>query len=602
MSERDHKVIQTPSFKRDIWYFGKALVLVALLYSLARCATIMPPIVLAVTGTLLVVVSTAVLMYHVIAKKTLKQFELQENGFISKVNEGRTLSMIGCFLVSVALVSGLILEMPKWDFAQWIAVLIAVPVFYLVSLGIKSKMKKEFEALYHISKTTLLSSLAISVLLCIAYFIIQSLEPPVAYLSASEAFLSAPLLFEDAPSTLLAEAGRLTALVDGLTSFTLSKVAEFSLGWHLLLKLLLVWSAFFGYANLLSICILDKTELKRIFVPLEAVKKPKERSSIKKRYIVTACALPLCLIACFLVADTLAAKATQSDEYTQAQSIIRNQVSVAAYIIDREPYDFVKVEELIQEASEQSAVLAQETRDALTPLINDAFDARLANVDSYLDWYYSLPADYERLAQFFTGTIEDGMRDQLEAQINDEVDDSELVSLLENYMKQADALEKELLEELSEYKLVDVPEWLIEVKGDLTEDFLSAPLEPTQSFLSSCERMGLSLASGVIAGFTAKFITGKVLAKPFFSKIVTRLLTALGSRTAINVITTTGGTVIAPVVGTAAGIVGGTAVGIATDFLLLKADEAMNREGYKEEIVAAIEEGRAEMLSLVETL
>lgn len=43
----------------------------------------------------------------------------------------------------------------------------------------------------------------------------------------------------------------------------------------------------------------------------------------------------------------------------------------------------------------------------------------------------------------------------------------------------------------------------------------------------------------------------------------------------------------------------GVAVGVVTDFGVLKYDEWQNRESYKEEIIAAIEEERASMLQLV---
>jgi len=54
-----------------------------------------------------------------------------------------------------------------------------------------------------------------------------------------------------------------------------------------------------------------------------------------------------------------------------------------------------------------------------------------------------------------------------------------------------------------------------------------------------------------------------------------------------------------PGVGTAAGavaggLIGGVAVGVSVDKLLIELEEAMNREKFKREILAAIEEARAE--------
>jgi len=184
------------------------------------------------------------------------------------------------------------------------------------------------------------------------------------------------------------------------------------------------------------------------------------------------------------------------------------------------------------------------------------------------------------------------MKQQLEDRINEGVDDTELDEQFEYYLEQSEKLSSDFKAKIAEYEIADVPDWLVVSEGNIDADALFEPIEPSQHFLSESERFGISAGTGVAAGFISAKVTSKILAKPFFKKIVAEL----SSKLAVRGMLAEGGTIVAPGVGTAIGV----GVGIFTDYLFLKSDEAMNRESYKEEIVAAIEEQRAEMLELVQ--
>lgn len=49
--------------------------------------------------------------------------------------------------------------------------------------------------------------------------------------------------------------------------------------------------------------------------------------------------------------------------------------------------------------------------------VDRAFDRMEQNVDGYLDWYYSLTAEYVRLAKLLTGDIEGYMEQKLSEHI-----------------------------------------------------------------------------------------------------------------------------------------------------------------------------------------
>lgn len=583
-------------------YLIKAIILLCSLYLLSEFVSVMPPIIVAIIWASLSAAAAIGFAYYAVVKKTHKQFMYKEGGRLSRFNEGRSFRLVVAFISAALLMASLIFEMPKWELSEWLMIVGAVGVFYIIMLGVKRIVSREYEQFFCTSKAVFISGVVVAVLLCLVYMLVLFFEPPVTFATATEAFLATPQPFEGSSSALLVEMGRLQSLVDGLTNYGLSQAAEISFIGYIIWRIVLVVSAFFGFSSLLAICALETKEFKRVFLPLESAKVATVNAGqgFIKKYAAIACALPVCFMACFLVSDAAAARAMQTGEFGAVESFVQEQVGMAAYVIDGRYYDQQAIDKLLVEASQKSANLSQEAEEVLTPLINDAFDKRLENVDAYLDWYYSLPADYERLAQFFTGTVEEGMKDQLQNRINDGVDDSALVEQFENYLNQASALQSELQEELSAYELSDVPDWLIVKQDELSIDAVSSALEPTQKLLDGGQRMGLSAGLGVAGGIITKKVTEKVLAKPFFNKIVTRLVEALGTRGLLEAAGTTGGTVLAPGVGTAVGLVGSIAVGTVSDYLFLKADEAMNRESYKEEITSAIEDGRSEMLAMVQ--
>ncbi len=90
----------------------------------------------------------------------------------------------------------------------------------------------------------------------------------------------------------------------------------------------------------------------------------------------------------------------------------------------------------------------------------------------------------------------------------------------------------------------------------------------------------------------------RAVEKQFFKNVVARITSVLGSRATGGVVGTATGTAAGPV-GTVAGAAVGTAAGIGVDYALLKVDESQNRDSYKAQIAQAIEDERAEMLSML---
>lgn len=588
-------------------YLVKACVLVGALYLFSRYAGSLPPVCLALVWAVLSAVSAVGITYHRVVRKTLKQHEYVDEGHLSALNNGRVICLIVSFVASACCMAGLMIEAPKWDAAEWGLVVAAVPVYLGVSLAVQRLVRGEYKPAFRASKAAKWSCLILVALLVVAYLVVCLVQPAETFDSASEAFLSVEQPFGNSPSALASEAGTISALVDGLAAYGTSKAAEASPGISVGLKAALVVSAFGGLMSLLSLCSLALPELKRVFLPLEAGTSPNEGAGcargVVKRNVAVAVVLPVVLVGAFLVADAVVAKAAQTEEYTAAQRFVRGQVDLAVYVLDGTYYEYRAVQELLQEAQVESAALAEEAQAVLVPLVNASYDARIANVDAYLDWYYSLPADYERLVNLITGSVEDYVQGQFVEKIEAGVDDTEFESQLQAYGEKASELKENLMAQLANCEIAGVPEWLPVIRDEIETDFLLEPLEPSQQIVSASERLLVSAGAGTAAGVgtsaAAKKLVAKAVEKPFFKTVVSEITKKLGSKAAGAALGGVVGSLAGPA-GTVVGAVVGGAAGVGVDFGLLKLDEALNRETYREEVVQTIEDARTEMLALVQ--
>ena len=648
------------------WHYAmKAAAVVALLFLFSRVAAWAPGWCIAVVWAACSVLLAAGITYHAVVKKTINQAALHAGGMLGRINGGRTFRLIVAFIVSAAGVAGLLVASVGWDAWQWGLAVAAVPLFLLVYMLVDKVVGKEAASLFRASLGARASACITGVLLFAASFALFAVQPTPEVTSATEAFLSAENPFASSPSTIMSEAGLAVSYADALSTYGLSRLGELNVFGRYCAQTLLLVSSIFGLAGLLGTCALDLRELKRVFLPLEKIGSEQEtmagvdrstgtaRPALLKAPVVAAVVAPLILVGAFVASDSALAQMKAADELTPAENLVREAFGTTAYVLDGKYYDQQQVQTLMEETTVKTAALSENARNDLVPLVNAVFDARVANVDSYLDWYYSLGADYERLGNLITGTIESFVADQLTESLEAGVDDSEFVSTLQSYVDQAAAINAEYKEGLANSELIGIPEWLLTSTEAITADFLSGPIEPTQRLLDAGERFGISAtvggAGGIAAGVAASKAVGgaaekaatsagekaaagaagdaaekaagkqaakaaekavtknigskiveKAAGKAFFKAIVSRIGSMIGSRGVGAAVGGAAGTLVGPGVGTAVGIAAGAAIGVGVDCGLLMLDEAQNRESYRAEIIEAIEEERAEALAQIE--
>ena len=229
---------------------------------------------------------------------------------------------------------------------EWLVAVAAIPLYLVVYELMSRLLAKQMEQPFVKSRAILASGVIVGVLLCGVYVAVCCTAPVPSFASVTEAYLAAPQPFADSPSALLAEMGKLVAVVDGAVAYGQSVAGTVSFTGYLVWKIVISASAFFGIASLLGVCVLELRELKLVFLPIEAAKGPDADVQPLKRIVATVCVLPILLVGGFLFAEHQAAKAVQTEEYTAIEQILRDNVGLVAYVLDGKYYDQQQFEAL----------------------------------------------------------------------------------------------------------------------------------------------------------------------------------------------------------------------------------------------------------------
>lgn len=263
--------------------------------------------------------------------------------------------------------------------------------------------------------------------------------------------------------------------------------------------------------------------------------------------------------------------------------------------------------------AEMRAILLQQ-RDELGAAIGRAFDAMRANVPGYLDWYYSLSAEYARTGHLLLGDAEGYLEERLSAHLGEGEALAPVAAAIEDLAGNPVLLDgwreqrKALLGACAEIPLpLDglAVAYAAEAPAGL---LLSGPAVERLDLSLRLEGAGLGAVAGGIAGALLAKTLGKLAAKEAFGLAVEALakvaagkaVGGLGGAMTGGLAGAAGGSLV-PVFGTTAGAVAGAvlgalALGVATDYSLIEVEEMVSRQAFEDEILLAIDEAEAELL------
>lgn len=368
LSQKVRDLLQTPAVRRWGLYLLEAFALLAVLLVLSRFAPAMPTPAIALFWFGLSAIASLNFAYCAVIRKTLKRQKYREGGRLHRFNEGRKLWIFLGFVVSAACMAGLLLELPKWDAAEWGFVVAAVPLYLVVLLVARWRLRREYEQTFLPAGVIRWTGVITCILLCAAYAVFIALEPVSSFVSAREVFDAVRLPFDESPSMLVSEAGVLVSLVDGVTMLWVSEAAVTYFLAYLIWRIVLVAATFFSITNLLGVCALQLPEIKRIFMPLERIGEDDAPRRMKASHLAWFAAFPLAFFLLFVSIDAVYSDAMKDSELTYAEQFVRDQENIIVYVVDHGPLSHNEAAQLVDEAKQRIADLAAKTARQLSDL------------------------------------------------------------------------------------------------------------------------------------------------------------------------------------------------------------------------------------------
>ncbi|MEN8801772.1 MAG: hypothetical protein ABF297_07330 [Thiogranum sp.] len=276
-------------------------------------------------------------------------------------------------------------------------------------------------------------------------------------------------------------------------------------------------------------------------------------------------------------------------------AIFEKGVAGAAGLINPCKPDAAARERLIAQLDRRVDDERRKVRDDVDANIDQGLERIFSDVesgvDSYLDWYFTVFGEYQRLAAVFTEDLATAMRDQLAQHLFAKSDfDSQLVRLdrdvqhdsAERFAAMAPHLNAEL-----DRAPCDIGGFVPAPLTQLDRDALRASAAATSGVGTGI------LASKALANKTAAAVAGKLAAKKSFQTGAALTSKALAKKGSSSLLSAGVGTALCAPSGPVAilcGVTAGLVTWLTVDKALVEIDEAMNREDMRTDLLEILSE------------
>lgn len=592
------------------YLFGAAL-WVFLLHTLTKQVAAQPFWLLL---SALLVLSLPILMsglYSSTIRQTWHLTRFNAQGWLYRVFSGRLLRTVFWFCWSPLLALFLLLQFYLWGSLQWLLFLLLIPLFWLNHrlLGrlfgpeLKPWLLSHYSLLWACRLTPLL-------MLLIQALLAGLLLTPDHHPSLAAAIAEVrPRFVTLNGSALLRELAGPLSLYAGMRAYAASLAGSTDYWMAVAISALGSYLVYFSACSSLSALLIPAREYRRLITPLtEADPAP----TVRPMQLGLTAAFSLFIIAFIYVPGMayLEAWAQQS----QLSRISRN-VEAQVLRLDRIGSNYYQQGTLadLEQARLQALQEVQGSLAALEGEIDQAFDQLISNVDTYLDWYYSLAGEYGRLGSLMVGELETYMQNRLTAHLQQDDHFQAVQTTIQGILANHEQVQRRYQQTalaIMQDRQVDIsPTQQISVVNAVALDAIMNPPLPAELITLEQRALGSTggaAAAGVMSALIVQKITVKVAGKNLFklaasamAKLVlgktTGSLAGAGagavSGAALGSVVPGAGTALGAVVG---GLVGGVLAGISIDKALIELEEYVNREAFRADIVSAIEEARQE--------
>ena len=482
-------------------YFVKACLLVVIVYLLSLALPKMPSPVVALFWVAFTLVSMLGILYQASIAKANRQQKFVAGGIGARFNNGRTFRLILSFVVSAMLMASLLLETPRWNVAEWLFIVAAVVVYPLVEIVVRWRIPHEYETIFQTAGEMLWTSILVGVLLCVGYGLCSWLgwasNDTQEVATLFDAFAKTPQPLDGAISPLLQESGIGSWMADSIVNFGMAQISQQSWYVCLAIRVLLCAGAFFGIANLLAVCSLPLQELRKSFIPTDAIKNGDAKAHVRARYIVCTVVLSALLVGGFLFCDAKTNEAMQTEGGTALQLLARQLAGKSVYVIDGTYYDQAKIDALDKSIASEKADFVS-AASAVRGAADSAYDACEGNIDAFLDWYFSIATNSSLRQSISKDDARQTLEDKFESVVASG-EDERLTQALKVYRQAAQTLKNDIENgyrdaELDGAQYEKLPVWFVESKEFTDAAELDSYRQKAERALNAFDESGISNA------------------------------------------------------------------------------------------------------------
>jgi hypothetical protein len=557
------------------------------------------PLWFSVFGLLVFSIPIALSLSYISTAKQIRHLSIlhSDGTLFMLISSRRLLRNIFSLILAIGLSCFTIIQMARFSTREWV-ILLVLPFIYLafhwqfLKLFQKEVQQKYIQHAWAARSAGWCSA----ALMGLIYGLFMT------YLGEVNAFTS-PVVAIDArhadfeittSSSLIREVFEWSILSDGIWEYFIAFPPDF------VRLLLFIGSGFaisYSLVAFMTCCLLPVAEFKRVFSPLADSEHPPAMTGGRIGLISAV----MTIFVAFIFVPFFAALESRTQPLKELRTVVVRPSLEKIGTDFFQPGTIKKIQDQ-QVAAYRDFDLASQL---LEEKIDSAFNLMVGNVDAFLNWYYSLTAEYGRTFQLLTGSIEQDMSEKLNGylkqgdpmgKVNVAVAQLGLgnAETLAKFRANTDAI-------LNENRVIPVS-----ADVDVIETRSLAEMFSMPKYEESVGIHSRLTGAGGVAAFSsvivAKKITAKILGKSTF-KLAAKAAAKMATSKATGAIggMAAGAAVgsVVPVVGTVAGAVvgflGGIVFGVGTDYALLAVEEKVDREDFKSEIVTSINEHRNEM-------
>lgn len=558
-------------------------------------------------------------IYAVTIQRIYLSSQFQKLGILHWLFTRRILAYIGWLLWSVIFAFLLLFYLGSAEKQEWVIFFAAIPVFAVMYAMFFPIAAREYKPYIAVHKSLAWSRWVTSLVMAVFFIMfVSGSSESRQYASLAEAVAMESQKLDGAThSILILETNRLLGFIEGLKRYALSNL--YSLNGALYLGVVFLGSLLFFYNVALGISsfMVPLPEYRRVLGRIQDTDQPPPIPPLA--WAITS-AFTTFFIFFIYVPSTVYVDAWLRSNPETINEIHASQQTVIQTVemIGNEYYKPGTAGQ-IEQAYLDSLSQLEASIGKLRETTDTGFKQMADNVDDYLDWYYSLPGEYERIVALATGVLENWMAEKLQNYLMKGNAFGPVQQSIEEVLKNNQQLRAEHLQKvdqiLAENRIEPTHDSQLEIIRHASLNALKEP--PAHSVIVNLEnRMLISGGIGTAGAITGA-IAGKITAKVAGKGVIKLGAQALIKVTAGKAVSALGGAAagaatgmavgsIIPGIGTAigaaiGGIIGGITIGLAVEKLLLMLEEAFSRDEFKRQILEAIEEERIEFEKFLNT-